>query len=217
MAIAALAACNRGGGDESADGEKAAGAFSVERGEWEMTAEITDVSLEGFPERMREQVREMEREARTETTCVPMDFSVDSFQLKNMRFSMDRRGSCNIAEITAQNGELRARVNCTGLPEDMSLSSEVDGEYDENSYSMNFRAEVDIEGQDRRGTVEGRVRGRRVGDCESEIGSGRSPPPPMMDNGMGGGMGGGVGTAPYGNTTTPYSGNTATPYYGNGM
>jgi hypothetical protein len=215
MAIAALAACNRGGGDESADGEKAAGAFSVEQGEWETTLEITDVSLEGFPERMRDRVREMEREDQTQTACVPVDFSVDSLQLKNMRFSMRRQGSCNIAEISAQNGALRARLNCTGLPDDMSISSEVDGEYDEESYSMNFRAEVDIEGQDRRGTIEGKVRGRRIGDCEGgmERRSSSPPPPPMMDNGMGGGM----GTAPYGNTATPYYGNTATPYTGNGM
>jgi hypothetical protein len=204
MVLAALGACRGGASsDASADGEAAEGAFTVEQGEWEMTTEITEVSMEGFPERMRDQVRELEREAQTQRTCVPVTFSVDSLRLLNMRFSIPRNGNCNIAEITAENGQLRSRISCSGLPEDMSLSSEVDGEYDEDSYSMTFRADVDIEGQDRKGSIEGRVRGRRVGDCESSRRMSPTPPPMMMNESMGSDMG------TMGNTAMP------PPSYGN--
>ena len=148
-------------------------AVAMDPGEWEMTAEITNVSGDNMPADARRDVERMREHPQRSRSCMPA--SADVIRIQNLRFEIPdgrSRGDCTVEELSMEGGAIKGRLNCRGLPQNIDINASLDGTYSADDLSMTGRVEV-TKGREN-GSVELRVTGRRVGDCQRP-----SRPPPM--------------------------------------
>lgn len=178
-ALGLLGGCGGGGGN----------AVVMEPGEWEMTARVTNVSMENMPPEMREQGNRMQNQSNTARNCLTV--SADVIRIQNLRFTvpMPMAGpgpvpGCRMPELSMEGGRIRMQMSCDGIPagggmmgpgaQTMSMSGEMNGTYTANSVEVTGRGEVRM--GDRRGSAEMRITGRRIGACPAPR---PYMPPPM--------------------------------------
>jgi hypothetical protein len=174
VALGMLGGCGGGGGN----------VVVMEPGEWEMTARVTNVSMENMPPEVRAQAGQMQNQSNTARNCLTV--SADVIRIQNLRFTVPLPMAgpgpvpgCRMPELSMEGGRIRVQMSCEGLPaggmmggggQTMSMSGEMNGTYTANSVDVTGRGEVRQGNQ--RGSAEMRITGRRIGACP--------PPRPYM-------------------------------------
>jgi hypothetical protein len=191
VGAAALASCNSGGGGETAAmGAAASGAYKQSPGQYETKIEITNASLEGFPEEARQQLDQMRQQPIVQSQCMPLGFSLDSMDLRNMRFTFpENMGGCNLAELSQNGGNAKMVLNCEirnlpqrdpSMPQAVNVSANFEGTYRENEWSMTGRGDLTVPNDNaRKGNIEVRMSSRRTGECQAAPSYSPPPPTPM--------------------------------------
>jgi hypothetical protein len=191
LGAAALASCGGGGssGDAAASGAAASGAYKQSPGQYETRIEITNASLEGFPEEARRELDRVRQQPIVQSQCMPLGFSLDSMDLRNMRFTFpDNMGACNLAELSQNGGNAKMVLNCEirnlpqrdpSMPQAVNVSANFEGTYRENEWNMTGRGDLTVPNDNaRKGNIEVRMSSRRTGECQAT--PSYSPPPPTM-------------------------------------
>jgi len=190
----ALTSCSGGGsGNTSATAAPAAGAYSMTPGNYETTIRITELSLQGVPAEMQQNLERMRQQPITQTQCLPIGISMDSMNLRNLRFTFPNdMGGCNIAEMRTEGGTMSGSMSCEvrnlpqgapDAPRAMNGSLTFNGTYSPNTYNATMEGQATEPGNDsRRGNIKVEMSSRRTGDCPAQpaFSPTTTPPPTMM-------------------------------------
>jgi hypothetical protein len=194
LGASVLASCGTGSGggsgDASATGAAASGAYKQTPGQYETRIEVTNASLEGFPAEAQQQLNQLRQQPMVQTQCVPIGFSLDSMDLRNMRFSFpNNMGGCNLAELSQTGGNAKMVLNCeirnlpqrdASMPQAVNIAANFEGTYSENTWNMTGRGDLTVPNDNaRKGNIEVRMSSRRLGDCPAQPAYTPPPPTPM--------------------------------------
>jgi hypothetical protein len=155
-AIMLLAACGGGGGGDS-----------IQHGQWEIVTEMTSVDAPGAPPALLDQMRaSLASQRQTQSQCITAE------QARNPARNMTGQNpaGCEFTDTTWAGGNVRIRANCrpAGAP---PLQMSIEGTY--TAQQINNRINVTMEMPNPTGgaamqiRLQGRMTGRRTGDCRS--------------------------------------------------
>lgn len=152
--ILLFGAAGCGGGSQKADAPAAA--IELQPGQWEMTTQITNLSMTQGQQSM------------TKTDAKPITVSncITREQIKQPQPSLfsDSKGSCSYDNFYMTNGRLNAAMKCT-LPDGTSnINSTIDGSFTADTMTAEVRTVSSTAGAGNF-QMSAKLTGKRVGEC----------------------------------------------------
>ena len=172
VAVLALGACGKQGGDEAAaaggnggDAASAANkaaemAFRFQPGQYRTTIEVQKMTMPGLPAAAQEQMKGMFAKGMTSEYCIkPEDAAKGVEEMKNQM----AKGDCHFEKFEASGGTVKSVFTCKNQGMEMHSSSE--GTYSDTGSQVAIVADMSMPGG--KGMhIEQTVKTERIGECK---------------------------------------------------
>jgi hypothetical protein len=166
LALTALGGAGQSGSGDSSraqGGEATRPQVSLRPGEWELKAEVGDVTTAGLPPGYQERARKQAaRAAGKSRICIT---PAEANGPRSGIFATDNARNCRSEGIGWSGGRIQGRTLCPRTDGTGTVEMILSGRYGADTMELTLNMKTQRPGQS--ATMETRITGRRVGDCSA--------------------------------------------------